>query len=113
MTSPSDALCEETGRPHNYTADLEYDATGQTINCEDCGEPQPQDAGNYGDATFRKLMDLGLLLQDGDQMVGLKLFLGSMDLETPALRKLRAEIEKFTARIEGLTQAAKVATGME
>ncbi len=26
---------------HSYTADLEYDPTGQTVNCEICGQQKP------------------------------------------------------------------------
>ena len=34
--------CSEnpSGGPHSFTADVEYDSTGQTINCEFCGEAQ-------------------------------------------------------------------------
>lgn len=30
------------GGPHVYTADIEYDSTGKTVNCEFCGEEQPK-----------------------------------------------------------------------
>ena len=29
------------GEPHEYTPDIEYDATGKTVNCMFCGEEQP------------------------------------------------------------------------
>lgn len=35
-------FCQETGRPHEFTPDLEYDITGQTVNCENCGAPEPE-----------------------------------------------------------------------
>lgn len=37
-------LCPERrdGGTHEYTADLEYDITGQTVNCEYCGEEPPK-----------------------------------------------------------------------
>jgi hypothetical protein len=28
----------EGGGAHEFTADLEYDSTGKTVNCEHCGE---------------------------------------------------------------------------
>ena len=35
--------CEDApdGR-HNFVPDIEYDITGQTINCEYCGEPESE-----------------------------------------------------------------------
>ena len=60
-----------------------------------------------GDTVYRSLMDLDLLLQDGDKMVVLKLFLGSISQSSPALAKLHAEILMFTNRIERLVAAAK------
>ena len=44
--------CPETGQPHRFTQDLEYDATGETINCEDCGELAPEgfELDDLGDA---------------------------------------------------------------
>lgn len=33
------------GGPHEYTADLEYDHTGNTINCEHCGDLPPTKKG--------------------------------------------------------------------
>lgn len=43
-------VCPERadGGPHEYTADLEYDSTGQTINCEHCGEEPPIKGGSHG-----------------------------------------------------------------
>lgn len=32
--------CSEGG-DHDFTPDLEYDATGQTVNCSKCGEAKP------------------------------------------------------------------------
>ena len=32
---------ENNGGPHNFTPDIEYDSTGETVNCEFCGEAQP------------------------------------------------------------------------
>jgi len=60
-----------------------------------------------GDTVYRSLMDLDLLLQDGDKMVALKFFLGSINPSSPALIKLHAEILTFTNRIERLVAAAK------
>lgn len=60
-----------------------------------------------GDAVYRSLMDLDLVLQDGDKMVVLKMFLGSIDPSNPSLAKLHAEILAFTGRIEKLVAAAQ------
>lgn len=60
-----------------------------------------------GDDVFRSLMDLDLVLQDGDKMVTLKLFLSSINPSSPALSKLHAEILTFTNRIEQIVAAAK------
>ncbi len=48
-----------------------------------------------------------LVLQDGDKMVTLKLFLDSINPSSPALSKLHAEILTFTNRIEQIVAAAK------
>jgi hypothetical protein len=55
-----------------------------------------------GDDVFRNLMDLDLLLQDGGPMVRLKLFLGTIAPDNPALHKLNNEILFLTNRLTGL-----------
>lgn len=30
------------GGPHEFTPDIEYDASGETVNCEHCGEEPPK-----------------------------------------------------------------------
>ena len=50
-----------------------------------------------GDDVFRKLMDLDLVLQDGEKMVALKMFLGSVRQDHPSLVKLAREVGEFTA----------------
>lgn len=39
QAQPCPERCD--GGPHEFTPDIEYDQTGQTINCEHCGEEQP------------------------------------------------------------------------
>lgn len=61
-----------------------------------------------GQDVFRKLMDVDLILQDGDRMILLRLFLDSIDPDHPALLKLAAEIDRFAKRLVDLTTMAAV-----
>lgn len=61
-----------------------------------------------GQEVFRSLMDLDLILQDGDQMVVLRLFLDSIEPGNPSLEKLHGEILAFTNRITKLVKAASL-----
>lgn len=59
-----------------------------------------------GDEVFRSLMDLDLILQDGDKMVELKMFLASVTPDNPSLVRLHGEILAFKARIEAVVAVA-------
>ena len=60
-----------------------------------------------GDDVYRKLMDLSLILQDISQMGPLKMFLGGITDDNPALIKLDKEITDFTARVESLVNVSR------
>ena len=62
---------------------------------------------NRGDAVYTRLMDLALTLQDINAMGPLRMFLGALKDDTPALRKLSAEVEAFSARIDSLVTASR------
>jgi len=59
-----------------------------------------------GDSVFLKIMDVDLLLQDIAKMAPLKVFLGSIQDDNPALIALDAEVETFKKRIEQLILVA-------
>jgi hypothetical protein len=59
-----------------------------------------------GDSVFLKIMDVDLLLQDITKMAPLKVFLGSIQDDNPALIALDAEVETFKKRIEQLILVA-------
>jgi hypothetical protein len=69
-------------------------------------EMSPRELTTDGQAVFQSLMDLGLILQDIDKMVMLKVFLESIDPKNKSLAQLHAEIVTFLARIEGIVDAA-------
>jgi hypothetical protein len=60
-----------------------------------------------GDAVYHKLMELSELLQDIDAMAPVRLLLGSIKEESPALAKLEAEIDNFLSRVQSLARGAK------
>ena len=60
-----------------------------------------------GKDVYCKLMDLDLILQDGNQMMALYTFLNSIQDNHPALARLDAEIEAFKTRIERLVKASQ------
>ena len=62
---------------------------------------------------YKDLMDLDLILQDGDKMVALKLFLGSVDPTSPSLVQLHSKIREFTVLVERLVGAAEKACYQE
>ena len=61
-----------------------------------------------GDKVYRSLMDLDLTLADISKMGPLRIFLGTVASGNPALVKLHTEIQAFTARLDGLIEAAKI-----
>lgn len=56
---------------------------------------------------FRKLMDVDLVLQDGSQMIAVRMFLESVNEDHPSLLKLGREIDAFQARINMLVTASE------
>jgi hypothetical protein len=44
MAKKKSVECEDSpDGKHHFICDLEYDSTGNTINCEHCGEPMPEE----------------------------------------------------------------------
>lgn len=60
-----------------------------------------------GQDVYRKLMDVEIILGDGDKMIPLNMFLNSIRDNHPSLIKLGAEVDAFKQRIEQLLLACQ------
>ena len=65
-----------------------------------------------GDDVFRTLMDLDLILQDGDKMIALKLMLSGASPDDPNLIRFNDMILDFKFKIERLTIASQKQLGL-